>query len=248
MNTFGQQFNDQYNLIDPETETIQGLETIFSYRTEKRTNLNLSYFNNMVDVIGWDGDENRTTSVGKLRLHGIEFDINQKSEQINYGLSLSYVKQLSWQLDDKLQTSGVSYSDYRLDLEEAIQTGSGNDLNNWPNLSIKLFGQYRWGPKWVFHSDIRYFSKFQGALDGLEGLKKAGVGTSFEEALGQSIANIEDEKAYQEELRANLAVSYQVSSHWSAQLFVINALATNGSKRYSYDTGNDDPHRGELGL
>ncbi|NRB38041.1 MAG: hypothetical protein HRU20_06175 [Pseudomonadales bacterium] len=105
----------------------------------------------------------RFNNYRRLLLHVHELDFKSAA---NY----SYVEQRTWQLSQGLNRSGVSYSDYQQDIGNGLQTGEGNDLNNWPNQAIKLVFRYAFNHSLTLHSDARVFWNFQGSQDGLSGL------------------------------------------------------------------------------
>jgi outer membrane receptor protein involved in Fe transport len=122
---------------------------------------------------------------------------------------------------------------------DAILTGTGNDLNNWPNQSLKFYGRVNLTEKLKLHVDARYVWDFQGAKDGLKGLANAVEGLPEEAAVDAAIARVEDVDAYDADFRLNASLNYDFSENFSAQIFAQNLLGHHDNKRYSYDNIND---------
>jgi outer membrane receptor for ferrienterochelin and colicin len=97
----------------------------------------------------------------------------------------------------------------------------------------------------TLHADTRILWDYQGAKDGLEGLRRAVAGTSEEAAVEQAIRRVEDVDIYDFDFRLNTSFSYKLLKGLDIQVFVQNLLGANRNKRYSHDNGSDkaSPHR-----
>ena len=140
-----------------------------------------------------------------------------------------------------ITSSGISYSDYNADLGNSTQTGYGNNLNNWPTHAVKLFTNLQLKENWMLHIDARYFSSMRGALDGLDGLHNAVIGTIDQAAAETALARIDAENVYEADFRINLMLRHNFNKELTLELYALNLYGSNDNKRYAYDTGNDDP-------
>ena len=237
MNTAEQLFADEKNFNDSESETLTAIELIYSALLSDQLSINLSGFWNDAEVIAFDGDLNVTRPSGDLQLFGIEAEIDYKWSSGKVGANYSYVKQLDWDLASDLLSSGISYSDYNqpLDGSTGVLRGTGNDLNNWPNQAFKFFGRAALFDRVTLHADTRILWDYQGAKDGLKGLRRAVAA-----AVEQAIRRVEDVDTYDFDFRLNASLSYELRENLNIQIFSQNLLGANRNKRYSYDNGNDD--------
>ena len=241
MNTAGQLLSDDVNQRPADEETMNGIEVIYETQIDNELRWAASVFYNDQMVIGWDGDENRTRFLGDLSVYGMEFELARTESWGQWGVNASYVKQHDWQLASGVLSSGISYSDYNLEVGDGIQTGFGDDLNNWPNLAVKFFSQYRLSDDLIIHADARYFSEMTGARDGWYGLRAAVADTDDEQAVNEVIGDLESHDVYGSDFRVNLSLQYLISQNLELTLGVQNLIGSNENRRYSYDTGNDDP-------
>ncbi len=186
--------------------------------------------------------------MGDLQLFGLEPELSYKWGRGKAGISYSLVKQLDWELADGVPASGISYSDYNLLLRgsNAVQTGVGDDLNNWPNQSLKCFGRAAISEKTMLHVDGRLLWGFQGAKDGLTGLENAVTGLPEEPSVDAAIRRVENVGAYDYDFRLNASISYAFSGGLTIHVFGQNLTGSNRNKRYSYDfsgISKTSPHR-----
>jgi outer membrane receptor for ferrienterochelin and colicin len=239
MNTAGQLYTDHNNGIDPETETLSGIELIYSAYINESLSFNLSGFRNNIDIIAWNDETNASNPIGKLKLYGIEAEYKQSFSNGNFDASYSFVKQIDWKIADGVFRSGVSYSDYNQQVGDGIQKGFGNDLANWPNQALKFYGRFSPLDKITLHIDSRSAWDFKGSLDGLTGLSRAVVGTPDENAVLNAIQEVKDANTYKYDFRLNMSISYNFHQNFAFGLYGLNILGANSNKRYSYDYGND---------
>ena len=249
MNTAGQLYNDDKTGRDSDPEELGSVEAIYSAFLGDQLALNLSGFWNDAKIIAFEGDDNITRRVGDLELFGLEAEIDYRWSFGSVGASYSWVKQHDWDLAGDLTSSGVSYSDYRQELDSpedcaddinvtcAKQVGFGNDLNNWPNQAAKLFGRVVLFKRLTFHADARFLWDFQGAKDGLEALGRALPGDAD---VAQALRTVDGVGTYDFDFRFNASLSYEVVKGLDVQVFVQNLFGANRNKRYAYDGGNDD--------
>ncbi len=241
MNTAGQLYTLDRNHRDPNSETLTAVEAIYTARINERFSVSLASFYNDAEVIAWNKDTQTTSHVGDLELFGLELELKYKKSFGEVGLSYSLVKQLDWELAEGVPASGISYSDYNQPLggADAVQTGLGNDLNNWPNQALKFYARAALTDKLTLHGDARLLWDFQGAKDGLSALADAVDGLPEEAAVDAAIRRVQDVGAYDYDFRLNASLDYEFNENLSAQVFVQNLLGRDGNKRYSYDTGNN---------
>ncbi len=241
MGTAGQLYALDANGNDPDKETMDGVEVIYSAFNGTPFSFSVASFWNDVGIIAWNQDSQETTEVGDLQLFGVEPQLVYRWSGGRVGASYSYIKQLDWELAEGVPSSGVSYADYDQPLgdTDAILTGTGNDLNNWPNQALKIHARFSLSEKVLLHVDARYLWDYQGAKDGLRGLANAVSGQPEEADVNAAIQAVDVADAYDYDFRLNAALDYAVAERWTLQLFAQNLLGANDYKRYSYDTGND---------
>lgn len=242
-NAAEQVYNDFSNNRSSDDEVLNSVELIYSYLPSNRLHYNLSAFYNDAEVVGDDEDLNRTLHIGDLETFGVETDVSYRDEGVAVGASYAFARQSHWSLKERSGRNGVSYSDSNLELDhsDAVLHGVGNDLNNWPNHSIKVYGRYRVAERVTLHSDMRFFWDYQGALDGLEALARAVEGFPEEPLVAAQLERVDREDAYDYDFRFNASISFSLTDDAEISLFVQNLFSANDAKRYSYDIGNDDP-------
>jgi outer membrane receptor protein involved in Fe transport len=248
MSTAGQLFSQERNGLDPDSESLTGVELIYSAFPNDRLSFSLSGFYNDLEVIAFNADMNKTSLVGDLQLYGIEPEISYKWADGKISANYSYVKQIDWKLASGVPSSGISFSDYNQPLRNsnAVLRGVGNDLNNWPNHALKFFGRVTLYDRLTLHGDARFLWDFQGMKDGLEGLRRAVAGQPEEAAVLAAIKRVEDEGAYDYDFRANVSLAYAFRKGFDIQIFIQNLLGANQNKRYSLDSpgiNRASPHR-----
>ncbi len=218
---------------DNKPEKLDTLELIYSSKLTKSLTFTTSTFYNQNEVIAWDSVLRRAAPVGTLKTIGFELETKYQKDNFNLGVNHSFVKQLSWELDDGVSMSGISYSDYYKVTENpaVIINDKGNDLNNWPNNATKLFTNIDLlDKKLTFHADAKIFWGFEGSRDGLDALAIAGGRPS-------SIRDIRDKNAYSAEMAANFSLTYRINKNSSLRMFVHNVPILGDNKRYSYSSG-----------
>lgn len=241
MGTAGQLYALDQAGNDPDTETVNSVELIYSGFEDKPLSYSIAGFWNGTEVIAWNQDSQASDPVGDLQVIGMELEVKYQKPFGTIGVNYSLINQLDWDLEDGVAGSGISYADYNqpLDIANATLTGLGNDLNNWPNQSIKMYTRANFTEKLTAHVDARWMWDFQGALDGLDALSNAVTGLPEEAAVDAAIAKVYAAEAYDHDFRLDALLNYQFKENFSMQIFAQNLLSRNDSKRYSYDTGNN---------
>jgi len=241
MESAGQLFVDDQTGITPKNETLNSLELALNGKLTKKLTLKIAGFLNDADVNAWNGDGNAEFFVGKLKTYGIENEIFFKNQITTVGASYSLVKQISWDLDNDLSGSSISYSEYNQPLRNSNATmlSEGNDLNNWANQSIKFFTRRKISNRLTLHMDARMMWDFQGAKDGLNSLENAVQGEPEEIAVENTLALVRDKNVYEYDFRVNASINFQIKKSFDIQVFTQNILSSNNNKRYSFDSGND---------
>jgi outer membrane receptor protein involved in Fe transport len=240
-NTASQLFTEAQKGLETNTETLKGLELLYTRFIGEKLQFYINGFRNTVDVIAWNGTENITEHHGRLKLFGIEADMLYNWSSGKAGVTYSFINQLDWDLADGVLRSGISFSDYNQPIGEGVQVGVGNDLANWPGHALKFFGKTSLSNQMILHLNSRILWHYQGMKDGLTGLSQAMQGTVDETVVGNAIQQVNAVNTYDLDFRANASLNWQLPNNFKLQLFVINIFKTKGNKRYSYDNGNDDP-------
>lgn len=247
MNTAGQLYALHQQGVDSDPETLTGYELIYTAYPNEHFSIDLAGFWNELEETSWNSDKNTTSYVGDLKVYGFESEAGFKWKRGKVGINYSYVKQYEWKLADGVLSSGVSYSDYNkpLDNSDGTQGGVGNDLNNWPNQSFKLFANIFLTKKIMLHVNGRVQWDFQGPKDGLQGLREAVAGEPEESEVLAAIQRAEDEDVYETQYILNASLSYEPIDNLYIRVIGQNLLSANDNKRYSFDTGakKASPHR-----
>ena len=239
MNTASQMYANDWHNLHNKPEELDSLELRYSAQLSSALGFDLSLFHNGADVIAFQGADNSNRQVGDLELNGMEGQVHYAWERGRAGVNFSWVELQDWALAPGVSSSGVSYSDYNLQIGGAAggtQVDAGSDLNNWPNQSLKVFGNYRFGERLTLHVDARWYSEMRGAKDGLEGLGNALAGTpSATPDFYAALDRVAKEDAYDSDTRFNALLDYAVAPGSSLQLYGQNLFGGDGDKRYAYD-------------
>lgn len=239
-NESGELYIEDVNGTTPSYETLLSYELIHQARIRKRAQSSLSLFYNDADVLAWDPAVDRTLPIGNLELIGFEAEIAWEILEGRWGANYSLVQQIDWNLAPGTRSSGISYADYDQPLRnsQSVQSSYGEDLNNWPNQSLKLFGNFPIAKDLVLHGDAQIFWDYQGAKDGLAALQRAGEGDSLEADLADALRKVRDEGTYGMIGRLNLSLQYAPTSRIRLGAYVFNLLGTSANQRHSLDVGN----------
>ena len=240
LNTAAQVLIASRNGLDPDEESVTGLELAYTAYAETGFNVDVAAFWNDTEVIAGNDSANTAIRVGDLELYGIEGMVDYRWETGRIGANYSWVRQLDWRLAPGIQGSGISYADYNQPLQgaNAVQVGHGNDLNNWPNQAFKAFTRLRLGDRITLHVDSRIFWDYQGAKDGLIALQNAVQGLPEEAEVAAALQTIEPFDVYGSDFRLNASLTYGARTGVSVQVFAQNLIGLHGNKRYAYDPGN----------
>jgi outer membrane receptor protein involved in Fe transport len=223
-----------------EPEVIDGLEASYSTLPTQNLNFTLTGFYNQLKVIGFNTNTAASNVVGNLKLAGAEIEAAYSSKRFRVGVNHSYVKQISWHLGTGVTQSGISYSDFNQKTQDdpmIVISGYGNDLANWANQSTKLFIHARFSTWLLLHLDSRVFWGEQGQKDALSALQVAGMGSTREAAITDSIQAIKDQGAYDIDVRVNASAHFLLSPSFTLGLYGMNLCSVCGNKRYGYDAG-----------
>jgi len=227
-------------------ETLNGVEFIYDVSPLKRLFLETSLYYNHLNAIGWSSASMNSTNIGKQSIGGFEIEEKYKvTDKLSLGASQSLAKQIDFKLADGQTRSGLSYADYNTTAGGLHYTGTGNDLNNWPNWSAKFYSDYKVTPKWTLHGNMQLFWDYAGNLDGLQMIEDAARGTANQGAIDSAISDMRAQHAYKINGRINAAIRYKPNKNFTFTAMALNLIPINGSKRYSYDTGvnNAAPNR-----
>jgi len=239
MNTSSQLLIQHLSNIETEPETLNSIELLYSGAVNNEIAINTSIFYNDLDVISWYNVGRTTIPTGNLDVFGIELDGKYTNDFIDIIFNQSYIKQVNWVLADNVFFSGISYSDYYLELSGLTFSSYGNDLTNWSNFAPKLIINYKmFDEKLVFHVDSRVFWGFEGGKSGIELMKNAIDTTNSESNFLIDIIDVmEEQKMFDADFRLNAQCSYLFNDYFKISIGCMNLLSTGNSKRYTYDSG-----------
>ncbi len=248
LNTAAQNYAEFLTGNDPTDESLTSYEIMFNSFYNEKGSYQISLFHNNGEVISYEGNENRSIPVGELQLLGLEVETEYSWSKVTINTSYSHVKQQDWQLVTELAGSNVSYSDYNEEIDDGIFiTDQGNDLNNWFNQALKLNISWNYSPTLSVHASALYFWDYQGGKDGLIALEDATEGTTYESDVDNVMSQIRDVNAHEANAKVDLSLRYSPSPNTEISLYAHNLLSLNGKyKRYSFDSGNDDPQPRKL--
>lgn len=241
MGTAGQLYTQDKIGNEPDAETMAGVELIYSNYSVDHFSYNIIGYWNDAEVISWNHKLQSTSNVDDQKSLGFELELKYKMALADIGFNYSVVKQLDWNLADGVSGSGISYSDYNqtLDIPNAIMTGVGNDVNNWPNQAIKIFAHSQLSDKISLYIDSRLQWDYQGAKGSLSSLSDAVVGLPEESLVQAALEKVQDAKVYDYDFRVNASLQYNFDNSLSVRIYVQNLLGRHDNKRYFYDTGNN---------
>ncbi len=239
MNTADQLLIENFSGKKSDPETLNGMELIYLCNYNENLQFNISTFYNHLEVLSWFDDNRTTRLTGELSLAGIELETTYKYKGLIINLNHSYVKQVEWDMSDQIDKSGISYSDYNVQLDGSILTGTGNDLNNWANNTSKLIARLKlFEDKLLLHADFRIFWQYEGAKDGLVVIENAVEGNPDGEAYQVVVDRFREENAFKTNFSSNASVSWIFNDKYSISIYGMNIFSSDGFKRYTYEAGN----------
>ncbi len=226
-------------------EKLNGGEFIYQITPIEHLDINASAYYNVLDIVGWSttalssngfatGESRR---LGLLKIWGFDLESKWTQDMVTVGLMQSYAKQIEFLLDSGQTGAGISYADFNYPVGGSTLRGTGNDLNNWPNWSTKLYTEVKPTAAQLIHLDARVYYGYEGAKDGLAMLENAVKGTANEAAVKNSLEKMRAQNVYQWDLRLNASYRYSVLENLSITIYAMNVLNLTGNKRYSYDSG-----------
>jgi outer membrane receptor protein involved in Fe transport len=233
MNTAEELYMNHYLSKVNIPETLETLELIYSGKMTEHLSLETSVFFNRLEAIAWNSTQRRAAPIGTLKTIGMEIDLKYKKENFELGINHSFVKQIDFLTADRVEVSGISYSDYYLKVDPGgkIIRSNGNDLSNWSTHATKLYTNIDLlEKKLTLHGDIKVFWGFEGNEDGLNALANAGGNAS-------SIQAVRDKDAYGVLSTANVSLTYHVNKSADFMVFIQNIPVVGDNKRYSYSSG-----------
>ena len=209
MNTGGQMLFDHRNNQTSQPERLSGIELSHIYMPISKWRFNANLFFNVIEVLAYNGDLNQTRLIGSQGITGLELETYYKGNSSQIGASFTYTQQVSWDLEDEFDGAGMSYSEYRREVEISddelvVMNGVGNNINNWPTFSVKSFWDYSLNKKLGFRINGQLYWGHYGAKDGLTSLKNASQGTSSEEELLSLLESFDKDGVYAYDFRKTL--------------------------------------------
>ena len=247
MNTAEQLYVQNLSNKKSVPEKIKSVELMYTGLPTSNLIVDASVYYNDVQVLGWSDNDSTTVNVGNLSLMGVELNLTYKISKFDVGFNHSFTKMIRWKLNDSIQTSGISYSDYNKtatyrDDNGVTQTvtlkGSGKSINNWSNNTSKIFVNYHPNEKFNFHLDAQIFYKF-GNSDGIDMLSSALDTTTharvFQSTYNKALNDVDSKGTYQTMARMNASVSYFLSDYVEIILYVQSIPLINNNQRYTYD-------------
>lgn len=239
MNTSSQLLIQHLTGTETKPETLNGIELIYSGLLKDNWLINASAFYNNLDIISWYEVGRTTKPTGNLDVFGIELESKFIFDNLDITINQSIVKQLDWKLADSVFFSGISYSDYYLNLNNLAFSSSGNDLSNWANFATKLIVNYKLiNNKLILHLDSRVFWGFEGEKEGVNSFKAA-MDPSHPDYLKmvEILRVIEATDMYGIDFRVNFSLGYFITENFKLSAYAMNIFGYGDYKRYSYDSG-----------
>lgn len=225
------------NISKPEI--LNTLEFIYYGIYWGNLTLETSVYYNSMDVLSWY-DPNRTTSrTGILSLIGVELDLKYRYGRFGFGFNHSYTKMLDWKLANEVQTSGISYSDYKYIYENNYVTGYGNNLNNWINNHTKFFANFEILTNTLkVHMNSRIVWGYEGAQDGIKLVENIIAGTEIEPIIKEAIDVMRKEKFYDMNIRINFGLMWKIFDTFELSVMLQNIGKLTPNWRHKYEAGN----------
>lgn len=239
MNTAAQLLIQHLNEKTTDPESLTGIELIYSGITSNNLLLNYSLFYNNLEVISWYNIGRSSRLTGNLSLYGMELEGNYTLNGFEIGINQSFVKQIKWELADSVYFSGISYSDYFLQINDLNFRSSGNDLNNWANFVTKLFVNYKlFDNKLILHLDSRIYWGFEGENAGKKSFENAMNQENSEYKNMVEILKVVNEiDMYGIDFRVNFSATYEINRNLKISALGMNLFGYGNNKRYYYDSG-----------
>jgi outer membrane receptor protein involved in Fe transport len=224
-------------------ETLETLELIYSGKMTDHLFLETSLFFNRNETIGWDSTLRSAASLGTLRTIGLDIDLKYKKENYDVGINHSFVKQIDWQTADKIEATGISYSDYYFRTGTVLMGSKGNNLNNWSNHITKFYTNIDFcEKKLTLHGDARVIWGFEGSKEGLENLNDALVQAGGNAVNVDTIKAMNSHHIYDTAVTANLSLTYHINKSADLTAFLQGIPVIGDNKRYAYSSGFKTPH------
>lgn len=242
-NTASQVYLEDLQSNPTSSEKLVGTEIIYTNFITENTRIDISSFINKINLFTFQGDINASAHVGDLIVSGAEIDFKKKSKIASIGVSYSYTKQLSWEMNESFTRTSVSYSDYNEELlnengNSYTLTSSGNDLNNWANQALKMYTNINLKTWWKAHLDFKLLFDYQGSKDGVEAVRKTLENSTAETYITTQVNIMDQHKIFESNYQVNISTSMQLGSHLKLTIFAQNIL--NNYKRYIYAGGHSD--------
>jgi outer membrane receptor protein involved in Fe transport len=239
MNTAEELFLENRSGILSTPEKLNTVELIYSTTEFDKILFESSFYYNNIDILSWYDPDRTIRTTGNLSMLGIEMELKYSTSIWSIGLNHSYTKLLKWELADNVQTSGISYSDYKFKFLGNEINGVGNNLNNWSNNSTKLYTNLNLlDKKLILHLNSRMFWGFEGAKDGLELAEQVSKGTPSEEKVKKILDVMRNNSFYEFDFRLNASLMYRFLPSTVFSVHVMNITDFGNNYRYKYEAGN----------
>ena len=236
----------------PSPEKLSGIELIYSSILWENISINLSTFYQSINQIGWT-DNNKSEILGKFNTAGFVAVMSYKLNDLNITLNYSFIKQLNWDPEYKLNSYLSNIGPDSIDV--TLVDAGNNRINNFPQNQIKLIASYKIGSSIYLHFNSRFASSY-GQLDMLDNFKSIhdSYGTTQTKQEMDNLYNDVLSKGYSKpSFTSNLSVSYNfkvkkvdfVISSWVMNLFSVNHI------RYVYqywEEGNNRQYPRQVGF
>lgn len=236
-------------------ENLDAIEFITDVQKGKWT-ISHNVFYNRIEQVSFNGS--KTDFIGTQQTIGTELDIRFKYKKYDIGFMYSYVKQIDWDMNPSIRTGNfrqpVSYSDYLYHTGFLTLTNTGNDMMNWANQSMKLFGRYTFNNGVYVNGNAIMFFDYQGYKDEIKAYEKAyasvDVGdftqdnlqaftSDYEVFLGE-INQLKAENTFEVNYSISMMLGYTFKVKTTTlDLSVGVQNISNSYKRYSYSPGSN---------
>lgn len=237
MNTADQLLIQNLENTKSDPETLKSVELIYSRLESKELLFNSSIFYNDLEVLSWYNNNRSTLLTGNMKLWGIELSAKYIADYFNIGFNHSFTKQISWELSDEINISGISYADYYNEIGDILLTGIGNNINNWANNSTKFYININlFENSFKLHFNTMIFWDYEGANDGIDMIRNGIAGSEQEELLKSNIDAYLAEGANTSNIHSSISLSYTFDNTFTLSFLMGNIFGN--FKRYTYEAGN----------
>jgi len=138
-----------------DSEILDNIELRYERQHSEKLDFAVSLFYHYnLELIGWNDETQKSTSIGTQKNCGVELEASYHTEKTRFAISHSYTKLVSFDLEPGQDT-----------LITAEPYGYGDDLADWSNHITKLTAQHKLNDKWTLDASLRVYWGFPGMKD-----------------------------------------------------------------------------------